>query len=153
LKDGTPTARKVPKGRVPWERVKDKKNPWEKSYEARVVRESEGRVVPEWMKVRKVIFFFPALLIILTVVAFLVETLRYVFPLAGIVVMIVTYFLGGGLSEWHSVSPTTTTSAKSMLEYRYGESASDWDVITIGFIIGGIIFLSGVVAILTDALF
>jgi hypothetical protein len=153
LKDGVPTARKVPKGQISWERAKDEKNPWEKSYEARVVRESKGPVVPELMKVRKIIFFFPALFIVLTIIAFLIDSMRYVFPLVGIVVMIVTYFLGGGLSEWHSVPPTTTVSAKSMLLYRYGESASDWDLITAGFIIGGIIFLSGVLAIVTDALF
>ncbi len=155
MKDGTPTARKVPKGRVSWERVKakDEKSTWERSYEAKVGRESEGPMMPDWMKLRKVILPFVALFVILTVLAFLIEPLRYIFPLSGIVIMIVTYFLGGGLSEWHSVPPTTTISAKSMLEYRYGESASDWDMITAGFIIGGVVFLSGVLAILTAALF
>jgi hypothetical protein len=153
LKDGTPPARKVPKGQASWERAKDEKNPWEKSYEARVVRESKGPMVPAWMKMRKAILLYSVLFIILTIIAFLVDTLRYVFVLLGIVIMIAAYFLGGGLSEWHSVPPVTTTSAKSMLQYRYGESSSDWDIITMGFIIGGLMFLSGVLAILTDALF
>jgi hypothetical protein len=144
-----PSARKVPKGQVSWERVKGREeNAWDRSYEAKVGRESEGPMMPEWMKARKVILLFPTLFIILTVLAFLIDQLRYVFPLTGIVIMIVTYFLGGGISEWHSVPPTTTTSAKSMLEYRYGESASDWDMITAGFIVGGIVLLSGVLAIL-----
>ncbi|MEE9116839.1 MAG: hypothetical protein V3U09_08085 [Thermoplasmata archaeon] len=153
MKDGTPTARKVPKGQVPWERVKDEKSTWERSYEAKVGREDEGPMTPEWMKARKFILSFTALFAILTILAFFIEPLRYIFPLSGIVIMVATYFLGGGLSEWHSVPPTTTISARSMLEYRYGESASDWDMITAGFIIGGVVFVSGVLAILVAALF
>ena len=153
MKDVIPTARKVPKGQVSWERVKDEKSAWERSYEAKVGRESEGRIVLNLKKTWKFMFAFTSLFAILKVLALIIEPLRYIFPLSGIVIMIVTYFLGGGLSEWHSVPPTTTISAKSMLEYRYGESASDWDMITAGFIIGGVVFLSGVLAILTAALF
>ncbi len=133
--------------------MKGEKNIWERSYEARVGRESEGPLIPEWMKMRKVILIFLALLAILTSVAYLLSSLRYLFALAGIIIMIGGYFLGGGLSEWHSAPPTTTTSARSMLEYRYGESASNWDLIMLGFMLGGVVFLSGVLAIILAILF
>lgn len=100
------------------------------------------------MKTRNVASVFLLLLLVLTVLAYLFSPLRYIFPLAGIVILIGAYFLGGGLSEWHSVPPTTTHSARSMLEYRYGESASNWDLIMAGVVIGGLTFLSGILAIL-----
>ncbi len=153
MKDGTPTARKVPKGQVSWERIKDKKSTRERSYEAKVGRESKGPIVLGLMKTWKFMFTFASLFAILTVLALIIEPLRYIFPLSGIVIMIVAYFLGGGLSEWHSVRPTTTIGARSMLSYRYGESSSNWDIITIGLIIGGIIFLSGVLSILIATLY
>ncbi|MCK5290573.1 MAG: hypothetical protein KAR39_00970 [Thermoplasmata archaeon] len=153
MKDRTPTARKVPKGQVSWERVKRKKSTREKSYEAKVGRESKGPTVLTLMKTWKFMFTFASLFAILTVLALIIEPLRYIFPLSGIVIMIVAYFLGGGLSEWHSVPPTTTIGAKSMLSYRYGGSSSNWDMITIGLIIGGIIFLSGVLSILIATLY
>ncbi len=102
------------------------------------------------MKMRKTVLIFPILLLVLTVIAFIFSPLRYIFPLAGIIIMIGAYFFGGGISEWHSVPPTTTATARSMLEYRYGESASNWETIMSGFLIGGIVFLSGVLAILVD---
>lgn len=153
MQASAPSARKIPKGKVSWETVKGEKNIWERSYEARVGRESEGPLIPEWMKMRKVILIFLALLAILTSVAYLLSSLRYLFALAGIIIMIGGYFLGGGLSEWHSAPPTTTTSARSMLEYRYGESASNWDLIMLGFMLGGVVFLSGVLAIILAILF
>lgn len=148
MPDNTPSARKVPKGQVSWERVKEKKSVWERSYEARVERESEGPLMPEWMKVKKVVLIFMLLLVVLTVLAYFIDPLRYIFPLTGIVILIGAYFLGGGLSEWHSAPPTTTISAKSMLEYRYGESSSNWDLIMAGVVIGALVFLSGILAIL-----
>jgi hypothetical protein len=152
LPDKTPSARKVPKGQVNWERVKDKKSVWERSYEARVERESEGPLVPDWMKAKKVVSIFLLLLLVLTILAYFIGSLRYLFPLTGIIILIGSYFLGGGLSEWHSAPPTTTISARSMLEYRYGESASNWDLIMAGVVIGGLVFLSGLLAILLSML-
>jgi hypothetical protein len=153
LEDGRPKARKVPKGQVSWERAKDRKSSRERSDGTKDVKEDEGPVTPEWMKAKKIILTFLLIFIILTVLALLVEPLRYIFPLVGIVIMIAAYFFGGGMSEWHSAPHDTTHGARSMLKYRYDESASNWDTITAGFIIGGLIFLSGVVAILTDAFF
>ncbi len=108
--------------------------------------------MPDWMKARKTMLFFLLLLVVLTILAYFIDSLRYILPVTGIVIMVGSYFLGGGLSEWHSAPPTTTIAAKSMLEYRYGESASNWDVITAGFIFGGLLLLSGILAALVALL-
>ncbi len=152
MSGGVPSARKVPKGQVSWEKVKQRRKMQEWRYETRKEREREEKVVPDWMRAKKVVTVFLSLLAILVVLAYFVHSLRYLFPLAGMVIMIGSYVAGGGLSEWHSVRPSTARGARAMLEYRYGESSSNWDMIIAGFLIGGIVFLSGFLAMVVDML-
>lgn len=152
MQASAPTARKVPKGQVSWAKVRDRKGARDEYSETHAERKRDTPLMPDWMKVKKVVLVFISLFISLTVLAFFIDTSRYIFPIAGIIIMVGGYVLGGGLSEWSSFSGGTTIGARSSLKYRYRESASDWDVIIGSFVIGGLVFLSGIAAILLDQL-
>jgi hypothetical protein len=124
----------------------------ERSYEAHSKRESWGHLIPQWMKTKKAILVFVVSVIVMTVLAYFIDSLRYIFPLTGIIIIIGAYSMGGGRSELHRASPITRTGIKAMMEHRYGGSASDWGAIAAGFVIGGLVFLSGLLGALVDIL-
>ncbi|TET89164.1 MAG: hypothetical protein E3J35_11535 [Methanomassiliicoccales archaeon] len=134
-----------------WDKVRRKKDSEDTPYPK---EEREQPLLPSWMKTGKAVLAFLVILISLTVLAFFVEALSYAFVAVGMVIMIGAYFLGGGFSEWSIVGRhMTTKGARSEMEHRYGRGASDWTTITGGMLIGGIIFLSGVLAIFLGVLF
>jgi hypothetical protein len=151
LRGNARSARKVPKGQTSWKKVRARKGARESS-ETYGERKRDEPLIPDWMKVKKVVVIFILLFLCLTTLAFFIDASRYAFPIAGIVILVGGYVLGGGLSEWSSFSGGTTIGARSSLKYRYGESASNWDVIIVSFVIGGLVFLSGLIAILLDQL-
>lgn len=144
--------RKVPRDQVPWQKVRRRRDPEEISQPE---EKKEEPLLPSWIKTQKAILVIFALFISLTILGFFVGALRYVLIAVGIGIMIVAYFLGGGFSEVYGpmIPRLTTKGAKAEMEYRYKRGASDWTIIMAGILIGGIIFLSGVLAILLEALF
>lgn len=147
MREAVPVARKVPKKQISWEKIRKRR------VEVDPSPPEEEKLLPSWMKARRVILVILAVYVSLTLLAFFVIILRYAFVVAGIGIMVGAYFIGGGISEWHSVPGQTTHSARSMLRYRYKGSASNWQLITGGVIIGGMVFLAGVVAILLGMFF
>jgi hypothetical protein len=135
----------VPKGQVSWDKAR-KRRKVERVFEP-PKEEKEELLLPLWMKAKKTILVILPIFVCLTVVAFFVEILGYVFVVVGIGIMIGTYFVGGGMSEWTSRPGITTHSQKAFRKYRYEESASNWAVIVGGFVVGGFVFLSGVLAL------